>query len=312
MLPKKKSSFSNLSGVIHLLLLLSLTLILFFTFVIIPKKNVSQVRNSNFVLSDTEDNKSNSGRGSSSQDEDELKPTGTEIDSEDKLGEGKVEEEKEDEIEELEFEDGDDEDEEDEVEELVEGDTEQKVEIKVEDGKVIVKVKTKNRAGEEFEEELEATNSAQIASLKLKVKEGEIKLKVRSQDGKIVLVEEEAEGETLALTDLPLTIDSENNVLTVHTSSGDVNITEFPAQVLSELLSSQNLDKVQSLQLKVKTEDGKAKVIYHAKGEDDVKFLGLFKLEAEVEADVDASTGQTEVVNKPWYLKYLSFLFTQS
>ena len=194
---------------------------------------------------------------------------------------------------------------------MVEGDTEQKVEIKVENGRAFIKIKTKNRAGKEIEQELEATSSANIALLKLKVKGGEIKLRVRTENGKVVLVEEESEGLTSAITNLPITIDSENNVVSVHTSSGDVNITEFPAGVLQNLFASENLDQLDSLELKVKTQEGKTKVVYHAKGEDNVKFLGIFNVEAQVEAQVDATTGLQEIVNQPWYLKYLSFLFTK-
>jgi hypothetical protein len=75
-------------------------------------------------------------------------------------------------------------------------------------------------------------------------------------------------------------------------------------------MSSDALNQLKSLELKVKTEGNKTKVVYHAKGEDNVMFLGLFKVRAEVEAEVDASTGDQRLVSQPWYLKYLGFLFS--
>lgn len=310
-MPKDNKPLNLKGGFTHFILLLVLTLILFIVFVAVPKLNLAGNAGSTYVLSEKDD------QVEEADDEDEeegAKPskseeTEDEDDNNDDSDEDVDDEEDEDVIEELEFEDDEEEDE-DEEEEMVEGDSEQKVEIKTENGKIVIKVKSKNSFGREVEEELEASGTAQIASFKLKVKNGEIKLKIKTEDGKVVLVEEGANGDIPAISDLPLTIDSENNVITVHTSSGDINLNQFPAGAVEAILSQVELNRVESVQLKARVENGDTKIVYHAKGEDEVKFLGLFKVEAEIQAEVNAQTGETEIVSQPWYLKYLSFLFT--
>lgn len=213
----------------------------------------------------------------------------------------------EDEIEELEFEDeneaGDEED------EIVGSDSEQEVELSSEDGRIFVKIKTKTQSGE-FEKEIEASGSANIASLKLKIKDEEVDLKIKSQDGEILLVQEVENGDRVASTNLQMLINSTTNTISIQTESGTYELLKFPAEIMNTLLSSESLENVEKLELKENFEGGVTRIVYHAEGSDSVKLLGLFTVNAPIGVDIDSQSGQELLVSEPWYLKYLSFLFS--
>ena len=213
----------------------------------------------------------------------------------------------EDEIEELEFEDENEV--EDEEDEIVGADSEQEVELRSVDGRIFVKIKTKTRRGE-FEEEIEASGSANIASLKLKIKDEEVDLKIESRDGNILLVQEVENGERVASTNLQMLINSTTNTISIQTESGTFELLKFPAEIMNTLLSSESLENVEKLELKENFEGGVTRIVYHAEGSDSVKLLGLFTVNAPIGVDIDSQSGQELLVSEPWYLKYLSFLFS--
>ncbi len=81
-------------------------------------------------------------------------------------------------------------------------------------------------------------------------------------------------------------------------------------KIMPDSASARAIEKLEtkglSIQLKEVGEGNDLSVVYEAKGNKTVKFLGLFKVRAEVEAVISAENGEILRLEKPWWY-FLAF-----
>lgn len=181
------------------------------------------------------------------------------------------------------------------------------LELSIEDdGKVGLKVKFKDsKLGEDFEEEIEASDSEELVSV-LPKKEGESKIKIK-RNGDSLEIETEADS---AATKFPISIDPTTHIMVVTTPSGNVTLHILPNKAIENLLKSKKVQTVASSEIvENKGKLGADKIVYKVKGYRTDKFLGLVPVSSEVEAEVGAESGLVLKVDDAWYLKLFGFLF---
>jgi hypothetical protein len=181
-----------------------------------------------------------------------------------------------------------------------------KVEIRNEDGKVKAKIENKIR-------ELKYEDSG----LNLRIKEAssdgdkkdliEKRIKVSPvEDGKL-----EIEGEKHDVrTNFPITVDQKANTISVTTPKGEVKVKELPSTAIENLVNNHVFSNVSDSTIEESTNES-GEVVMSVNGENDYKFLGLFKVRAKVNAEVDTQTGDLKKLNTPWYIQNFGFLFSK-
>lgn len=191
-----------------------------------------------------------------------------------------------------------------------EGGVKKKVELRNENGRVKVRVKTETAAGVETSQTLDLR--PEDGRVTLKIEEGgvEREVTVKSLTDRFVIEQEGFE----VPTNFPITVNTETSTITVETPAGIVNVRELPASAIQNLVASNVFDELESAELAETEEeaaDPNEQVVYRIKGIRKANFLGIFSVDAPILAEVSAATGDQTFVSEPWYLRAFGFLFSQ-
>lgn len=203
--------------------------------------------------------------------------------------------------------------------EIFEGGVRKRIEMRNENGRIRIRVKTKDALGNETEQRLELRPEEGLARLRVVENGVEKDVKVRAAGDRFV-IEQEGFGTVgpdrlvAATTNFPLTVDLETNSIAVTTPIGTVNVRQLPAKAIQQVLAANVIDTVTSTELaetEKETTDPNRQVVYRIKGVKDTRFLGLIKVDAPILAEVSALTGEQTFVKQPWYLNAFGFLFAK-
>lgn len=203
--------------------------------------------------------------------------------------------------------------------EIFEGGVRKRIEMRNENGRIRIRVKVKDLAtGVETEQRFEQRPDEGRVSLKVTENGVEKEVKIRAQNDRFIIEQAGFGGEASAsaTTNFPLTVDAETNTIAITTPLGVVNVQQLPATAIQNILAANVLDKVESSELtESENEVDKAnlnkQVVFRIKGVKETRFLGLIKVDAPILAEVSAITGQTTLVQQPWFLNAFGFLFTK-
>lgn len=205
--------------------------------------------------------------------------------------------------------------------EIFEGGVRKRVEMRNENGRIFIRVKTKDATGAETDQRLELRPEEGLARLRFVENGVEKDVRVRAANDRFVIEQEgfgvvSPDGTISALTNFPLTVDPETNTISVTTPIGTVNVQQLPVTAIQNILAANVIDKVESTELtepkneKDKTDPNK-QVVFRIKGIKETRFLGLIKVDVPILAEVSAITGQTTFVQQPWFLNAFGFLFAK-
>lgn len=204
--------------------------------------------------------------------------------------------------------------------EIIEGGVRKRIEMRNENGRIRIRVKVENLAtGVESEQRFEQRPDEGRVTLRVTENGVEKEVKIRATNERFVIEQEGfggTEASASATTNFPLTVDAENNTITVTTPLGVVNVQQLPATAIENILAANVLDTVESAELtepedEQDKQDPNKQVVYRIKGVKETKFLGLIKVDAPILAEVSAITGQTTLVEQPWFLNAFGFLFAK-
>lgn len=183
-----------------------------------------------------------------------------------------------------------------------------KVELRNENGRVRVRVKTETAEGVETSQTLDLRPEDGKVTLKIEENGVEKSVTVKSLADRFVIEQEGFE----VPTSFPITVDTVTNTITVETPAGVVNVRELPAQAIQNLLAANVLDEVENTELgEPEEEGGTEQVVYKVEGIQKAKLLGIFNVDAPILAEVSAATGEQTFVSEPWYLRAFGFLFSK-
>lgn len=200
--------------------------------------------------------------------------------------------------------------------EIFENGVRKRIEMRNENGRIFVRVKTEDALGNETDQRLELRPEDGRAKLTFEENGVEKEVTIKVQSGRFV-IEQEGFGttaDTSAFVNFPLTIDTETNSIAVTTPLGVINVQQLPSTAIDGLLSSNVIDTIDSTELdetESNTEDANEQVVYRIKGVKNTRFLGLITVDAPILAEVSAITGEQVFVQQPWYLNAFGFLFTK-
>ena len=111
-----------------------------------------------------------------------------------------------------------------------------------------------------------------------------------------------------ALTDFPLTIDSESAKLTLTTSTGDKYLSILPLDAVETLIKSKLLTNVKDNRIEIVEEESDLQ--YKIAGEKVFNLFDLYNYPVGVTSHVSASTGEILSVDGPTWFKVINFLMT--
>lgn len=200
--------------------------------------------------------------------------------------------------------------------EIFENGVRKRIEMRNENGRIFVRVKTEDALGNETDQKLELRPEDGRAKLTFEENGVEKEVTIKVQNDRFV-IEQEGLGTTTsasAFTNFPLTIDAETNSIAVTTPLGVITVQQLPSTAIEGMLSSNVIDVVNSTELdetETDTEDTNKQVVYRIKGVKNTRFLGLIKVDAPILAEVSAITGEQVFVQQPWYLNTFGFLFAK-
>ena len=200
--------------------------------------------------------------------------------------------------------------------EIFENGVRKRIEMRNENGKILVRVKTEDAFGNETDQRLELRPEDGRAKLTFEENGVEKEVTVKVQNGRFV-IEQEGFGttaDTSAFVNFPITIDTETNTISVTTPLGVINVQQLPSSAIEGLLLSNVIDTIDSTELdetETDTEDANEQVVYRIKGVKNTRFLGLITVDAPILAEVSAINGQQVFVQQPWYLDAFGFLFVK-
>ncbi len=106
-------------------------------------------------------------------------------------------------------------------------------------------------------------------------------------------------------TKFSVIINPQDQTMAIKTPSGVTVIKTFPTQVFQSMPEQSKLTSVSSLHL---TEQ-KGVPVYQANGIQIRKFLGIIPVQAQVQEQINAQTGQIINSNIPWYFSLFGFAF---
>lgn len=206
--------------------------------------------------------------------------------------------------------------------------TGQEVRIRTEEGRVKLRVATPSGQTEMDVTELKDD------IVKIRERRDKEEIKIRARDGRLE-IRQKGIG---ALTHFPVNVNPETNELTVITPSGTRIVGVLPSVAVANILQSNIMDRVLAArgllpsnspgpeeereateEAEVKgekeqevelVEEG-GKLAFKIEGVKNVRFLNLFTIEAPVLAFVSAQTGETLRLERPFFLTFFGFLFSQ-
>lgn len=129
--------------------------------------------------------------------------------------------------------------------------------------------------------------------MRVREREDKNEVRINSKNGEFVI----GRNNVGATTNFPLTIDSQTNVLTVTTPSGEKQVTTLPDQAVQNMLVGKVIDTVNgqntgnsSGQVKI-TQKSDGSLVYEIEGERRKKLFGLMPLKFKKTAVVSVETG---------------------
>lgn len=183
--------------------------------------------------------------------------------------------------------------------------TNRDIQIKNEDGKMRVRVENKIR-------ELNPVDSA----LKLRVKESTRSGEKNSQEKEV----EVSSGEDNELeiqdqehdvrTNFPITINQEDDTISVTTPKGDVKVKTLPSSAIENLVNNHVFSDVNDVTIE-KGDDASQSAVIKLAGQNKYKFLGILPVTANVNAEIDPTTGDVTKLSTPWFINTFGFLFSK-
>ena len=163
-----------------------------------------------------------------------------------------------------------------------------------EDGKIALKV-----GGEE---EINVTNMEENL-IEVEEKPKTKKITVRLKDGKFMI---EQNGVS-ALTDHAINIDPSQNKFLIDTSDGKKFLNVFPYDAAQSVLRTRILNQIDNTPFEITEKDDD--IYYVISGEKVIKIISFYDIKIPITAKVSASTGEVFSIDKPDWLKFISFLF---
>lgn len=158
--------------------------------------------------------------------------------------------------------------------------------------------------------------------LRLKIKEAtpeagkneisERLIKIKSQENEME-IEDETESEDKKVrvrTNFPITVNQTENTISVTTPNGEVKVKELPSTAIDNMVENGLFKNVTDATIE-ESSDGETPAVLNVKGENEYKFLGLFKVKGKVEAEVDQETGEVSSLKTPWFISRFGFLFSK-
>jgi len=163
-----------------------------------------------------------------------------------------------------------------------------------EDGKIALKV-----GGEE---EINVTNMEENL-IEVEETPKVKKITVKLKDGKFMI---EQNGVS-ALTDHAINIDPSQNKFLIDTSDGKKFLTVFPYDAAQSILRTRILNQIDDNPFEITEKDNN--VYYVISGEKVIKIFSFYDIKIPITAEVSTSTGEVFSIDKPDWLKFISFLF---
>ena len=145
---------------------------------------------------------------------------------------------------------------------------------------------------DEVEEEVEVEDEDEGTRL--------VKIKIKNRDGEFEL---QAEGIS-ARSNLPLSVNSETNELTVATPNGEKAVTVLPDRAIANMIENGVIDSSLSVEIQESDED----VQYEVEGVDEQRLLGLFDVAIARRVRVSAQSGEIIGVNQSFLSRILDLL----
>ena len=158
------------------------------------------------------------------------------------------------------------------------------------DGKKVIKIKRKitSADGTETEVEIKITSDGVTKTIKIETNDGDLEVEselevTQSEDGREITITQ-ADGEVISVDILP------DEAL------------EIARQRLRFRGRFRNLNESDiSMNLEEITHNNIPRVVYNIQANQNGRFLGIFKLAMDVEAQVDPETGEVITASRPWW-----------
>jgi len=131
---------------------------------------------------------------------------------------------------------------------------------------------------------------------------GPIDFEVGPKGGRVSI--EKGSGEMMQVSEGQVSVQTKeklifrNRSMIMTTAKGDIEVKVMPSEVSNKAQTQLRMNEF-DIELK---EDG----MYNVKGQSQVRILGLFKTEMQVESKINAQTGTVEETKKPWW-SFLAF-----
>ncbi len=109
-------------------------------------------------------------------------------------------------------------------------------------------------------------------------------------------------------TQYPVIINPQDQTMAIRTSSGVTVLKTFPSQAFQNATPNNKLSSVNSVSLT----DQQGTPIYQADGIQVRKFLGVMPVQAPVQEQINAQTGQVVNTTLPWYYSLFGFAFSST
>lgn len=127
-----------------------------------------------------------------------------------------------------------------------------------------------------------------------------------------------------ALTDLPISVDLNTNILTVTTPAGDKQVTVLPDQAVQNMLAANVIDRLGGESLVEEVRQGNVQTIgqvielgvrnsvpvYQVQGIKEHRFLGFFSVTTEITVSVSAETGEIVDIDQSFGDRVIDFFST--
>ena len=116
--------------------------------------------------------------------------------------------------------------------------------------------------------------------------------------------------EHVVRTNFPITINQEDDTISVTTPKGEVVVKDLPSTTVQNLIKNKVFTKVSDTWIRPSTQSG-ANAVLSVQGQTVKNFLGVFPVKSEVNAEVDPTTGEITKLSTPWFQNTFGFLFSK-
>jgi hypothetical protein len=187
-----------------------------------------------------------------------------------------------------------------EVTPIVEANLNDRISLKIENGKSLLSVVTN-----EGEKNLDVTNTKDgLIEIEERPKAKSVKIGIINNQFSI-----QQEGIT-AITVFPITIDPKTADISIKTTSGDHFLTILPADAYQSSLKAKIITNLANNNLSIE-EKKLGEISYEIEGKKKINFLNFFAYDFPVKVSVSALTGEILGVEQPVWQKVISFIFNE-